>query len=375
MKILFLTNHLRGDDGLSKVSLDFAEELQNLGHNILCLTHEKSNQTKIKEVLILSNLLKYLVNPLLAFLTATRIRKIVKDFSPDVIHFMEGSYASILPFLKTEEAKTFITVHGTYSVIPILFKSFPKRLISGYLSKKYYQKVNGIIPVSNYTKNHLLRYYPDLKPKIQVVTNGINLGRNKLIDLDKKPKNETKQILFVGAIKGRKGVLEAVEACKYYRDNFSNNFIYNIVGEYNQKSKYYRMVLRKIKKYGMADKILFRGRLIGKDLQNYYLNADLFLMPSLNINNNFEGFGLVFLEANAKGVPCIGSKNSGCQEAIVDGKTGYVIDPFNPKEVAQKMDLILNRNTIEPKNCLNWAKQNDVKIKTKELINFYQKLL
>ena len=374
MKVLFLTNHLRGDDGLSKVSLDFAEELQNLGHDVLCLTHEKSHQTKIKEVLVLDNLLKYLANPLVAFLTAIRIRKIVQNFSPDIIHFMEGSYANILPFLKTKKAKTCITVHGTYSVIPILFKSFFKKTISSYLSKSYYQKVDGIAAVSNYTKNHLLKYYPWLKPKTKVITNGVDLAREQLIDLEKKPKNEIKKILFVGAIKERKGILEAIEACRYYRDNFSRHFIYDIVGDYNQNDDYYQKVIKRVKDYNLDDKIIFRGRATGAKKQEYYLNADLFMMLSVNINNNFEGFGLVFLEANAKGVPCIGGKDSGCQEAIIDGETGYVVDPLNPKEAAQKMDLILNRNAIKPENCLNWAKQNDIKIKAKELVNFYQSL-
>lgn len=374
MKILFLTNHLRGDDGLSKVSFDFAEELQKSGHDILCLTHESSDQTKIKEVLVLNDLLKYLANPLVAFLTAFKIRKIVKNFSPNVIHFMEGSYANILPFLITKRAKTFVTVHGTYSVIPILFKSFFKKAVSNCLSKSYYQKINGVVAVSNYTKNHLLKYYPGLEPKIKVITNGINLEREKLVDLNKKPKNEIKKILFVGAHKERKGIFEAVEACRYYRDNFSPNFIYNLVGSYNQNNSYYQKVFKKIKEYNLEDKILFRGKATSKELQNYYLNADLFLMPSLNIDNNFEGFGLVFLEANVKGVPCIGSRNSGCQEAIINRKTGYVVDPFDFKEIAQKMDLILNHNSIDRKDCIDWAKQNDIRIKTRELINFYQAL-
>jgi len=94
-------------------------------------------------------------------------------------------------------------------------------------------------------------------------------------------------------------------------------------------------------------------------------------MLPINNGKEFEGFGLVYLEANTKGVPCIGSKNCGAQEAILDTKTGYVIDPFDPKEAAQKMDLILNQNSINKEDCINWAKQNDIKIKTKELLNFY----
>jgi glycosyltransferase involved in cell wall biosynthesis len=214
-----------------------------------------------------------------------------------------------------------------------------------------------------------------LEPKIKVIINGINLEREKLVDLDNKSENKIKNILFVGAIKERKGVLEAIEACRYYRDNISDNFIYNLVGSYNQEESYYQKVFRKIKEYHLEDKIVFQGRVVGRDLQNYYSNADLFMMPSLNIDNNFEGFGLVFLEANVKGVPTIGSKDSGCQEAIVDGKTGYVVDPYNPEEIAQKMDLILNKAAINPLDCVNWAKRNDIKIKAKELVDFYENII
>ena len=109
----------------------------------------------------------------------------------------------------------------------------------------------------------------------------------------------------------------------------------------------------------------------GLSWSSYYFNADLFLMPSLNINYNFEGFGLVFLEAAAYGVSSIGSIDSGCGEAIQNGQTGYLVNPFDFGDIARKMDLILNQDSIDKENCLNWAKQNDIKIKAKELLDFY----
>jgi len=372
MKILFLTNHLKGDDGLSKVSLDFAQTLQRLGHDILCLTHESSDQNEIKEIPVLGDLLKYLINPQVSFLTAVKLRKTIKEFSPDVIHFMEGSYASILPFLNTRGAKTFITVHGTYSVIPLLFKNFFKKTIADYLSRRFYRRIDGVVAVSNYTKNHLLKHYPWLEPKVRVIANGINLEKSNPISLSEKPQNKIKKILFVGAIKERKGILEAIEACRHYRENFSPDFVYDLVGGYDKSEYYYQRLIKKIKECDFEDKVIFRGRLADKELYDYYRNANLFLMTPLNINHNFEGFGLVFLEANARGVPCIGSENSGCQEAIVNGKTGYVINPLNPEEIAQKMDLVLGKNAIRPEDCILWAKQNDIKIKARELVNFYQ---
>lgn len=365
MRILFLTNHLEGTDGWSKVSSDYIQELQNLGSDILCLTHKGPHP-------LLASPLKYLANPLLSFLTALKVKRKITEFSPDVVHFIVEPYATILPFLGNIKAKTYLTCHGTYSVMPNLMDNIIKKRISQVLSKKYFQKLTGIIAISDYTKNYLLKYYPEINFKVKVIAHGIDLDKHKLIDLALKPKNDVKKILFIGAVKERKGILQAIEACKFYRDNFSAGFIFDIVGNYDENSGYRRKLLQKIKEYNLEDKIFFRGRVIDKELENYYLNADLFLMPSLNVNHNFEGFGLVFLEANAKGVPCIGSIDSGCQEAILEGKTGYLADPFDFKEIARKIDLILNKNSIDKEACVNWAKQNDIKIKAEALLNFYR---
>lgn len=364
MKILFLTNHLRGNDGYSRYSLDIIREIRAAGHEVLVLQHP-----------VLGRPLKYLVNPLRIFLTALKVKKAIRSFSPNVIHFMAEPYANFLPFLGNLKAKTYITCHGTYSVIPNLIENFFKKRLSIFLSKSYFQKLTGIIAISNYTKDYFLEYYPEAACKVRVIANGIDIGKHRLVDLDKKPKNEIKKILFVGAIKERKGILQAIEACNYYRANFSESFIYDIIGNYDKNHRYCRNLFKKIKEYGLEEKVFFRGKVTDEELENYYLNADLFLMPSLNINHNFEGFGLVFLEANAKGVPCIGSINSGCQEAILEGKTGYLADPFDFKQTAQKIDLILNQNSIKKEDCFDWAKRNDIKIKAGELMNFYQNLL
>jgi len=332
MKVLFLTNHLRGDDGLSKVSLDFAEELQNLGHDVLCLTHEKSHQTKIKEVLVLDNLLKYLANPLVAFLTAIRIRKIVQNFSPDIIHFMEGSYANILPFLKIGKAKTCITVHGTYSVIPILFKSFFKKTISSYLSKSYYQKVDGIAAVSNYTKSMIIEKYGISPYKINVVHNAV--------DFEDKPnieefgiKKKDKVVLFMGRLTLQKGPDYFVHAAKKVLEH-EKNVKFVICGNGDMEPS----IVNKVAEMGLAGNVLFAGFLQGQDVERAYKMADVYVMPSVS-----EPFGITPLEAMSNGVPTIISRTSGVSEVI---RHCLLVDFWDIDDISSKIISVLRYSQL-----------------------------
>ncbi len=71
--------------------------------------------------------------------------------------------------------------------------------------------------------------------------------------------------------------------------------------------------------------MIFLGR-CDIDIRNkYYKMADLFIMPSITKKNDIEGFGIVFLEANYFKVPVIGTATGGMSEAIIDGKTGFLI--------------------------------------------------
>ncbi len=72
---------------------------------------------------------------------------------------------------------------------------------------------------------------------------------------------------------------------------------------------------------GAADRIVFTGFVSGAVLEALYERCSLFAMPSLN-----EGFGLVYLEAMAHRLPCIGSRADAAPEVIADGATGILVD-------------------------------------------------
>jgi len=371
MKILFFVHRLDGTDGWSRYGRDLAGEIGRQGHEVLCLVHKKTGSSEFKEKDVLGQPLGYIANPLAAYKLARRIRLVVKEFDPDIVHFIVEPYATVLPFLRLVHAKAILTIHGTYAVAPLLFFGLKRRLAFG-LARVYYYKVNKVISVSEYTRKHALKYFPSLAEKITVITNGVNLENFSAVALEKTRNSPVKNILFVGTIRPRKGILEAIAALDYYAKHYNQDFVYNIIGDYEADQDYYQAVKAKIAEAGLVDRIFFRGRVSEAELAKYYQEADLFLMLPRNDGIAFEGFGLVYLEANAYGAPCVGAIGSGAAEAIADGRTGYSVEPGDYSKAAEKIDLVLNKKTIQRQACLDWATENDIKNKVEEILALYQ---
>jgi phosphatidylinositol alpha-1,6-mannosyltransferase len=85
---------------------------------------------------------------------------------------------------------------------------------------------------------------------------------------------------------------------------------------------------RKATSLGVAGRVQFTGRFAEEEKADLYSLADVYVMPSRG-----EGFGFVFLEALASGVPVIGSRADGGREALQFGKLGCLVDPANPAEI------------------------------------------
>lgn len=77
-----------------------------------------------------------------------------------------------------------------------------------------------------------------------------------------------------------------------------------------------------------APRVVFTGRIAEDEKVDHYRLADLYVMPSYG-----EGFGIVFLEALACGVPVIGSKADGSRDALRDGLLGTLVDPRDPDDI------------------------------------------
>jgi glycosyltransferase involved in cell wall biosynthesis len=345
------------------------------GHEVYCVVHEVNPNESIASNALLQPPLQYLANPFRSFLAAHKLARVIVKHKPDIIHILVEPYATLIPFLHIpSRTKVYITVHGTYSFIPALYQGGVRRLISKIVTRLVYQRVHMIIAVSHFTKNYLLQQYAaqyhsnTIKEKIHVITNGIAAPKRQNPPIP-KAQDQRKRLLYVGALKPRKGLLQLLDALKAYYDRYHSYVELDIVGSMSDE-KYLALVQQKAADYGLKEHVLFHGILSDAELEQQYQNAHCFVLASLS-GTSFEGFGIVYLEASLRGLPSIGSRDSGAADAIKDGVTGYLVDPHDPDAFSTALHRVLDEEAIEPAACIAWAAQHSIEEMTSKIAALY----
>lgn len=106
------------------------------------------------------------------------------------------------------------------------------------------------------------------------------------------------------------------------------NTVWLIVGDGPKMNE----VVAMVQKNNLQNVVRFLGAVAPADLSKYYHLADLFVLLTHKDENREEGWGTVFLEAAACGLPVVAGRVGGVEEAVVDKQTGMVVDIFQEKE-------------------------------------------
>ena len=129
-----------------------------------------------------------------------------------------------------------------------------------------------------------------------------------------------------------KGVDEILECMPELRKT-DPSVAYMVVGDGEDRQR----LEEKARSLGVSDHVRFIGYVEETEKADYYRAADLFVMPGRG-----EGFGFVFLEALACGVPCVGSGIDGSKEALRDGLLGEIPDPRDQSQILASISRALN---------------------------------
>lgn len=144
-----------------------------------------------------------------------------------------------------------------------------------------------------------------------------------------------RMVLTVGRLVERKGQDTVIRAMRRIQEEVPD-VIYVIVGTGPHEGPLRELAT----KFGVP--VIFCGQVSDNELVNYYYASDVFVMPSRQIgDDDFEGFGIVYLEAGACGIPVIAGRSGGVEDAVLDHVTGLLVDPMNETEVSTSVVRLL----------------------------------
>ena len=231
----------------------------------------------------------------------------------------------------------FVYAHGVEILSPIKRKLKYKKRFYSFILKN----ANLVITNSNNTKKILLQYDIPLK-KIFTVPLGADLKKfNPNLNPTELIKRHNlygkKLILSVGHLVKRKGFDYVLKSLPTVLENVKDAF-YVIVGEGEDKSRLKTLV----KDLKIEKNVLFAGKVSEEELPYYYAMSDVFVMLSRELRSgDIEGFGIVFVEANACGKPVIGGRSGGIEDAVLDGETGLLVNPTDTEEISKGIIKLL----------------------------------
>ena len=279
----------------------------------------------------------------------------VADAARGPVHYLRA-------LARAKRSRPDLVICGHVNLLPVacMLASRPLLMIYGIeawkrvhrpVADRFLRRCRAVISISEITRDRFLQWsrYPGatflLPNAIHTEEYGIRPPRP---DLVARYGLEGKRVLLtVGRLaegERYKGFDEVLEILGQLPDDV----VYLIAGGGNDATR----LQQKAAALGLAQRVIFTGLFPEEEKADLYALADLYVMPSRG-----EGFGFVFLEALASGVPAIGSKHDGGREALLGGELGLLVDPSNPAEIAAAIREVLarGRSRTIPSNLAHFS--------------------
>ena len=330
--------------GAGRMSREIVLRLQHeVNLRVLTETWEGENECNAEQVLEKrTSFLGFVRN-------CMRVRQAAKGVS--IVHAFDAYPYGVYGYCAVvgTKRKLFINGVGTYSAAPLLN---PK---THFVTALACRRAIEILCISSYTKKRMDEALFGLSTTV------MHLGTTKLPVPTKEmvasvrerlaiPKDAFPVIVTVGEIKERKGQLDTLMGLVLLKEQFPNS-LYIMVG--SDTDEYVEVIRDYAEKNGQAIRITSELK-SDSDLASAYVSADIFALNSNNHEMHFEGFGLVVLEAAQFGVPAIGSKGCGIEDAIQDGVSGILLGQMDHVGIAEAIRTILLSQNVFKAGALAW---------------------
>jgi len=264
--------------------------------------------------------------------------------------------------------------------IPYLIYAYAMEVTNNHnvqLKRWVAEEAKAIIAISQYTRVQVEKYWGFRLARIYLIHPGTDVNRfypqvNPTKIRAKCGLDGKKIILTVGRLaaperyKGHDYIIAGMPRILHEVPEA----VYLVVGDGTDRGRLETLT----RNYNIDGQVIFTGEVSEEELPEFYAASDVFVMPSREGKNNkggtlTEGFGIVFLEANASMKPVIGGRIGGVLDAVIDGVTGLLVDPNDIDEIAKAIIKLLTNEALALKlgrqgrervvNELTWDKVVD----------------
>ncbi|AOV16179.1 hypothetical protein BJI67_03045 [Acidihalobacter aeolianus] len=310
MRILLITNERSQRNGWATVALELAVRLGER-HQVTVLS-ERGDAANPGLDLIASNgyktprALRRDTGDIVRRLSGERFDTIICAIEPHLPLAARLKHRLGIPHLV-------LIGQGTYIYYPFIRGRWR------WFNRRAARAVDMLVVPSRFTADKARAWY---RGPLEIVPWGVNAEAYRpLPGIDKE-----RAFLFVGAQKPRKGVDDLLAGFARLVAEYPDTRLY-LVGSPSDRYD------RRMAELGIEANVVKTGVVDHEQLLGYYARCLCHVLPSVNTHDAFEGYGLVHLEANACGIPSIGSRGTANEEIIVDGVSGLLCEPHDPESV------------------------------------------
>jgi len=272
-----------------------------------------------------------------------------------------GTIVYFWSFFKSYKYTVFL--HGMD--LSYALKNRRKRFIASLILKK----ADKIICANSYVAEKVREFNINYSDKIRVVNPGVEAVSPVFSETElSEIKNyynlpDDAIILFsLGRLVKRKGFDRTIKALSLIPEPILERLTYFIAG-IGPEEEY----LKKLVPKELINKVVFLGAITNDDKWTWLSVSSIFVMPSRDIAGDYEGFGIVYLEANLAARPVIAGESGGVKDAVIDGYNGLIVNSENVYEISEAIIKLVENPDLREKlgkqgqvraiDEFNWEKQ------------------
>ena len=243
---------------------------------------------------------------------------------------------------------------------------------------RFLAHAHAVVAVSRFTVDVLVQRMQVDPAKIELISNGVDLEKFASSPAPAErfaPGPPGKRIvLTVGRLIPRKGFDRLIQAMPAVLQRCPDAHLL-VAGDGPQ-----RLELEEIaRRLGLTDHVSFLGRVSDAQLNQLYEGCEVFALPNREMpDGDTEGFGLVFLEANAFAKPVVAGRVGGAVDAVTDGVNGLAVDGDSAAEISDALCRILLDQTLYAQlsaGALKVARQSDWSHRVRQFLDFCERLV